>query len=76
MAHNKQKPFVVRAGKYTTTALGTAFKVVSGTADKSMTVKLFNGKVKIEHVNGSVTKLLAVLKPGDEWPLLMAQQLC
>ncbi len=66
VAHNKQKPFVVHAGKYTTTALGTAFKVVSGTADKSMTVKLFNGKVKVEHVNGAVTKLLAVLKPGDE----------
>ncbi|MEX6690576.1 FecR domain-containing protein [Danxiaibacter flavus] len=66
VAHNKQKPFVVKSGAYTTTALGTAFKVVSGNAHKAMTVRLFNGKVKIEHIDSLGKKLLAVLNPGEE----------
>jgi transmembrane sensor len=70
VARNEQKPFTVFSGKYSTTALGTAF-YVSGDSSENYTVKLLEGKVKLNSFDSKETELLnageeGLWKPGDK----------
>ena len=45
--HNPAKPFIVHAGKLSTTVLGTAFNIRAMPGDGSITVTVTRGKVKV-----------------------------
>lgn len=60
IAKDKSKPFIVDAGGFSVEVLGTKFSVDEKSEEKL--VKLFEGKVKIEH-NGKITYLL----PNENW---------
>ncbi len=66
VAHNKAKPFTVHSKLFSTTALGTSFRV-SETAT-SCNIKLFHGKVLIKSLKGSLKgwKQDIILLPGNE----------
>lgn len=60
IAKDKSRPFIVDAGGFSVEVLGTKFSVDQKSEEKK--VKLFEGKVKIDH-NGKVTYLL----PNENW---------
>jgi len=60
--HNDLKPFIVHAGKLETTVLGTAFDVRALTGDKTITVTVTRGRVKVSNQ----TKLLGIVKPNEQ----------
>lgn len=60
IAKDKSRPFIVDAGGFSVEILGTKFSVDQKSDEKK--VKLFEGKVKIEH-NGKLTYLL----PNENW---------
>ncbi|UII24172.1 FecR family protein [Fulvivirga ligni] len=60
VAHDKSRPFTVRSGKISTTALGTAFNVRSY-EDVPTQVTLINGSVEVVN-NTNASKIL--LEPG------------
>jgi ferric-dicitrate binding protein FerR (iron transport regulator) len=60
IAKNRSKPFIVDADGFSVEVLGTKFSVDQKSKEKK--VKLFEGKVKIEH-NGKLTYLL----PNENW---------
>ncbi len=60
VVHNKQKPFVVRSGKLSTTVLGTAFNVEAYQAAKDISVILVRGKIKVETLKDE-----KLLSPGQ-----------
>jgi ferric-dicitrate binding protein FerR (iron transport regulator) len=60
IAKDKSKPFIVEAGGFSVEVLGTKFSVDQKSEEKK--VKLFEGKVKIDH-NGKLTYLL----PNENW---------
>lgn len=49
VAHNANRPFVVKTDNVFTTALGTIFIAKSGTKDRVGQVSLIEGKVKVEY---------------------------
>ncbi|MET3502771.1 ferric-dicitrate binding protein FerR (iron transport regulator) [Mucilaginibacter rubeus] len=60
--HNNLKPFVVHTGKIKTTVLGTAFDVKAVPGDKTITVTVTRGKVKVSNNN----KLLGIIVPNQQ----------
>lgn len=60
IAKDKSRPFIVDAGGFSIEVLGTKFSVNQKSEEKK--VKLFEGKVKIDH-NGKLTYLL----PNENW---------
>jgi len=64
---DKTKPFTVYAGGLATTALGTEFKITTGSSDKIL-VQLFKGKVVIRSVNNNMKGWSedVYLSPGEE----------
>ncbi|MCU7616899.1 FecR family protein [Chryseobacterium sp. PBS4-4] len=60
IAKDKSKPFIVDAGGFSVEVLGTKFSVDQKSDEKK--VKLFEGKVKVNH-NGKLTYLL----PNENW---------
>ncbi|MCD0488164.1 FecR family protein [Pedobacter sp. MC2016-14] len=66
VAKNKEKPFIVIAGKTATTALGTSFKINNYSNSPETSVMLATGKVSIGVVNGQqITNKLQLL-PGEK----------
>lgn len=66
IAHNPDKPFVVKAGRLSVKALGTAFNVLAYPADDVIETTLVNGKVVLEQkeVDGK-TKTIGIMVPGQ-----------
>lgn len=62
IAKDKSKPFIVDAGGFSVEVLGTKFSVDQKSEEKK--VKLFEGKVKVNH-NGKLTYLL----PNENWSI-------
>ncbi|WP_267267617.1 FecR family protein [Chryseobacterium formosus] len=60
IAKDRSKPFIVDAGGFSVEVLGTKFSVDQKSKEKK--VKLFEGKVKVNH-NGKLTYLL----PNENW---------
>lgn len=66
VAHDAQRPFIVSANGYTTTALGTEFTVDSYTKSK-LSVRLISGKIVVKSTNRSPFEMKdQVLKPGQQ----------
>ncbi|UOB17097.1 FecR family protein [Abyssalbus ytuae] len=59
---NKQKPFIVKAGKTTTKVLGTSFNIKTDTITNHASISLFTGAVEIT-ANNQNWKML----PGEEF---------
>jgi transmembrane sensor len=51
VTENPHKPFIVKSGNITTTALGTSFNICNFPEDEKITVSLATGKVKVEELN-------------------------
>lgn len=66
-AQDPARSFVVHTGALTTTALGTTFNIRTYATENKVTVALFTGKVKIDHINkaGSTASSL-VLMPNEQ----------
>ena len=60
---NKDKPFIIRAGDYTTRVLGTAFSIKSPENSQQFSLVVDHGKVQIEKQN----KVIGVLKKQDKY---------
>jgi len=60
--HNNSKPFIVHTGKIKTTVLGTAFDVKAIPGDKTITVTVTRGKVKVSNNN----RLLGIIVPNQQ----------
>ena len=60
--HDNSKPFIVHTGSLETTVLGTAFNVKAIAGDKTVTVTVTRGKVKVSDYN----KLLGVITPDQQ----------
>jgi ferric-dicitrate binding protein FerR (iron transport regulator) len=60
--HDNLKPFIVHAGKVETTVLGTAFDVRAMPGDKTITVTVTRGKVKVSDNN----RLLGIIIPNQQ----------
>jgi ferric-dicitrate binding protein FerR (iron transport regulator) len=60
--HNDLKPFIVHTGKLETTVLGTAFNVKALKGDKTITVTVTRGRVKVSDRN----KLLGIIIPDQQ----------
>lgn len=52
VAKDKAKPFTVFSGEISTTAIGTRFTVVAKKKEKTISIKLFEGKVVIKSLAG------------------------
>lgn len=63
VAKNAQKPFTVFSSHYSTTAVGTAFYVI-GDSSEDYTVKLLEGKVKLNSFDAKETELLNAGEEG------------
>lgn len=63
VAKNPQKPFIVRSGGFSTTAVGTAFYVHAKKAANGFSVDLLEGKVKLER---NTTGEAFYLAPGQK----------
>nr|WP_240966253.1 FecR family protein [Pseudoflavitalea sp. G-6-1-2] len=61
------RPFVVYTNPLTTTALGTTFNIRTYAAENKVTVALFTGKVKVDHLNTSGNRAGSlVLNPSEQ----------
>lgn len=60
--HNNLKPFIVHTGKIQTTVLGTAFDVKAVPGDKTITVTVTRGKVKVSNND----RLLGIIVPNQQ----------
>jgi ferric-dicitrate binding protein FerR (iron transport regulator) len=60
--HDNSKPFIVHTGKVKTTVLGTAFDVRAVPGDKTVTVTVTRGKVKVSDNN----RLLGIIVPNQQ----------
>jgi len=56
--HHPEAPFVVYAGKVTTTVLGTAFDVIAEPGKDEVLVRVVRGKVNVASAEGSLANLL------------------
>jgi transmembrane sensor len=68
VAKDSTKPFIVYSGDISTTALGTQFSVTHFEGEKSIIVRLYEGKIVISSVTGAKRKLNKdyYLLPGQE----------
>lgn len=67
VAKDPKHPFIVKAGKITTTALGTSFNVRAFHNETQASVSLATGRVKVEgDVDYPESEKDFILKPGEE----------
>lgn len=66
VAHNPEKPFIVKAGNLNIKALGTTFNVLAYAGDDIIETTLVNGKVVLDKVeqNGE-SKAIGTMTPGQ-----------
>ena len=64
VAKDRSRPFTVYTGNMSTTALGTYFSVHEN--EKTVIVKLYNGKVKIHSIRNHPGQADIFLKPGEQ----------
>lgn len=65
IAHNPEKPFIVKAGKLNIKALGTAFNVFAYPDDDVIETTLISGKVFLEqNETDGKTKAIGYMEPG------------
>jgi hypothetical protein len=66
VAHNPDKPFIVKAGNLNIKAVGTTFNVLAYPEDLLIETTLVNGKVVLDEVeqNGK-SKTIGTMKPGQ-----------
>ena len=62
---NTHQPFIVHTDNIQTTVLGTSFKI-EAFKDKPILVEVATGKVKVDQVDSSYSRPLAVLIPGQK----------
>jgi len=61
------KPFVVHTGPLTTTVLGTTFNIRTYAIENKVTVALFTGKVKVDHLNKAGNQATSLeLRPSEQ----------
>jgi transmembrane sensor len=66
VAHNPEKPFIVKTGKLNVKALGTAFNVLAYPENDVVQTTLVNGKVVLESVEKEkITKTIGSMTPGQ-----------
>ena len=66
VAHNPDKPFVVKTGRLNVKALGTEFNVSAYTDDKYVEATLVKGKVLVEKIGENLnSKSLGAMLPGQ-----------
>jgi ferric-dicitrate binding protein FerR (iron transport regulator) len=66
VAHDPEKPFIVKAGKINVKALGTTFNVSAYPEDEIIATTLVEGKVVIEReIPGDKTESLGTMVPGQ-----------
>ncbi len=63
IAHNKQKPFIVKTENTTTEVLGTEFNLKSFDNEQDIEIVLTKGKVKFTDIKSNVSELM---KPNDK----------
>ncbi|MFY0653044.1 MAG: FecR domain-containing protein [Cyclobacteriaceae bacterium] len=66
VAKDANRPFVVKTGELSTTALGTSFNVMSYDDSDVIKVSLLTGKVKVEGKPTGNTRNQNILVPGEE----------
>lgn len=68
VTENPHKPFIVKSGNITTTALGTSFNISNFPGDERVTVSLATGKVKVHELNQSseLKDKSYLLNPGEQ----------
>lgn len=71
VAHDKARPFTVRSGKLSTTALGTSFTVQNSKAYGWEKVSLYTGKVVVKQASGNGKQNIntTYLTPGQSYQL-------
>lgn len=62
---NKEKPFIIYTRNIRTQVLGTTFKITAF-KDSPILVSVTTGRVKVDQVEGSDVKELALLTPGEQ----------
>jgi ferric-dicitrate binding protein FerR (iron transport regulator) len=66
VAHNPEKPFIVKTGNVNVKALGTAFNVLAYPDENVVQTTLVNGKVVLEqNIGNDKTKMLSAMTPGQ-----------
>ena len=66
VAHNPEKPFIVKTGKLNVIALGTAFNVLAQADDHVVETTLVNGKVVLEsEMSGGEKRRIGAMTPGQ-----------
>jgi len=66
VAHNPEKPFIVKAGNLNIMAVGTTFNVLAYSDDDVIETTLVNGKVILEQINlNEKTKTIGTMTPGQ-----------
>ncbi len=66
VAHNPDKPFIVKTGKLNIKAVGTEFNVQSYPGDETISTTLVEGKVLLEkQLPGDFIEPLGAMKPGQ-----------
>ena len=65
VAHNPEKPFVVKTGTLDVKALGTEFNVQAYPGDDAISTTLINGKVVIEKTDENQTTTVGAMAPGQ-----------
>lgn len=64
VAHNPEKPFVVKTQKLKTKVLGTHFNISAYIDDSKHEVKLYEGKIELGAIDSPENKML--IKPGEK----------
>lgn len=66
IAHNPEKPFIVKTGKLNIKALGTKFNVLAYPGEENIATTLVEGKVLVEQkeANGNI-KTIGAMEPGQ-----------
>ncbi len=65
VTQEKHKPFTVHTGNVQTKVLGTSFKI-EAFKNKPLLVEVATGKVRVDQVDSSFSRPLAVLTPGQK----------
>lgn len=65
VAHNHEKPFIVKAGNLKIKAVGTTFNVLAYPDDDVIETTLVNGKVILAKVETGASKTIGAMTPGQ-----------
>jgi ferric-dicitrate binding protein FerR (iron transport regulator) len=66
VAHNPEKPFIVKTGTLNVQALGTAFNVLAYADSETIETTLVNGKVVLKQkITNGKTKTIGTMEPGQ-----------